>query len=131
MSTLKGEFEVTSWNEDAYAERDGNRKLSRAEVSGNVSGGVTGTSNVQWLMSYQPDGTARFVGYQQLEGEIEGRTGSVVIESNGAFDGSVASGTWNVVPRSGTGDWSSLEGEGRFESPKGTKAFFTLDYSFG
>jgi len=131
MSTLKGEFEVTSWNEDAYAERDGNRKLSRAEVSGNVSGGVTGTSNVQWLMSYQPDGTARFVGFQQLDGEIEGRTGSVVIESNGAFDGSVASGTWNVVPGSGTGDWSSLEGAGRFESPKGTKAFFTLDYSFG
>jgi len=131
MSTLKGEFEVTSWNEDAYAQRDGNRKLSRAEVAGNVSGGVTGTSNVQWLMSYQPDGTARFVGYQQLEGEIDGRSGSVVIESNGAFDGSVASGTWNVVPGSGTGDWSSLEGAGRFESPKGTKAFFTLDYSFG
>src|SRR5215475_8252261 len=96
MATLKGEFEVTSWNEDAYAQRDDSRKLSRAEVAANVSGGVTGTSSVQWLMTYQADGTARFVGYQELAGELDGRTGSVVIESNGTFDGSVARGTWDV-----------------------------------
>jgi hypothetical protein len=130
MKTLKGEFEVTSWDEDAYAQRDGDRKLTHAVVNGTVSGDVTGAGDVQWLMSYQADGTARFVGFQHLDGTIDGRKGSAVVESIGAFDGKEAAGTWTVVPGSGTGDWSGLRGEGSFRSPMGTKAAFTLDYAF-
>lgn len=31
---------------------------------------------------------------------------------------------------SGTGDWSGMRGEGRFQAPHGSKASFTLDCSF-
>jgi hypothetical protein len=94
MASLTGEFEVTSWNEEPYAQRDGERKLTHASVTQTLSGGVTGTGAVEWLMSYQEDGTARFVGLQQLDGEIEGRAGSVVLDTVGDFDGKEAAGSW-------------------------------------
>jgi hypothetical protein len=130
MASLTGEFEVTSWNEEPYAQREGERKLTRASVTQTLSGGLTGTGEVEWLMSYQEDGTARFVGLQQLDGAIEGREGSVVVDTIGDFDGKEAVGTWTVVPGSGTGEWAGMRGDGRFRAPMGPKASFTLDYSF-
>lgn len=130
MTGLTGEFEVTSWNEEPYAERDGERKLTHARVTQKLSGGVTGRGAVEWLMSYQGDGTARFVGLQQLEGEIDGRAGSVVLDTVGDFDGKEATGTWSVVPGSGTGSWAGMRGDGTFRAPAGPKATFTLDYVF-
>jgi Protein of unknown function (DUF3224) len=130
MASLTGEFEVTSWNEEPYAQREGERKLTRASVTQKLSGGVTGTGAVEWLMSYQEDGTARFVGLQELDGEIEGRPGSVVLDTVGEFDGTEAAGTWTVVPGSGTGAWTGMRGDGHYRAPMGPKASFTLDYAF-
>jgi Protein of unknown function (DUF3224) len=129
MASLTGEFQVTSWNESPYAEREGDRKLTRASVTQNLSGGLTGTGEVEWLMSYQQDGTARFVGLQQLEGAIDDRTGSVVVDTLGDFDGKEATGRWTVVPGSGTGGWAGMRGHGGFRAPLGSTASFTLDYS--
>jgi hypothetical protein len=130
MSSLQGTAQVTSWDEDAYAEREGGRKLTRATVSQELSGDVAGTGRVQWLMCYQADGTARFVGLQELEGTVDGRSGSVVLETIGDFDGSKATGTWTVIPGSGTEGLAGMRGEGRFEAPFGGTPRFTLDCSF-
>jgi hypothetical protein len=129
MKTLHGEFQVTSWDEQPYRERD-DRKLTRASVEQQLSGDVEGAGQVEWLMTYQPDGTARFVGLQVLDGVVDGRRGSAVAESIGVFDGKEASGTWSIVPGSGTGDWEGLRGNGEFVAPHGPKATFTLEYSF-
>jgi len=130
MTNLSGEFEVTSWNEDTYAEPEGNRKLTHAAVGQSFTGDLAGTGSVDWLMCYQPDGTAHFVGLQRIEGTIDGREGSVVLESIGDFDGKEATGAWAVVPGSGTGDLAGMKGEGRFRAPMGPTASFTLDCSF-
>ncbi len=82
-------------------------------------------------MAYQHDGTARFVGLQSVEGSLEGRSGSFVIETIGDFDGRLARGSWTIVPGSATEGLAGLQGEGRFEAPKGPMATFLLDYSFG
>jgi hypothetical protein len=130
MQTLTGELTLSSWDEETYAEREGERKLTRATVAQELAGDMVGKAQVEWLMSYGDDGTARFVGLQQLEGTIDGREGSVVLESLGNFDGTEATWTGKVVEGSGTGDWAGMHGEGRFRAPHGPKASFTLDYSF-
>jgi Protein of unknown function (DUF3224) len=130
MATAKGEFVHTSWDEETYVERDGDRKLTRASVAQDVSGDLAGTAQVQWLMSYGHDGTAHFVGLQQVEGVIDGRQGSVVLETIGDFDGAEAAWTAKILEGSGTGDWAGMRGEGRFRAPHGPKASFTLEYSF-
>lgn len=129
MPTLNGEFTLSSWEEKTYAEREGERKLTQATVTQDLAGDVTGKGQVEWLMSYGEDGTAHFVGLQQFEGVIEGREGSVVLETIGEFDGKEATWGAKVVEGSGTGGWAGMRGEGQFRAPHGNKASFTLDYT--
>ena len=90
---------------------------------------VTGDGAVQWLMTYRPDGTARFVGLQRVDGSLEGKSGSFVMETSGDFDGQVASWEAVVIPGSGTDDLRGLSGRGTFTAPHGSAASFELEYS--
>jgi hypothetical protein len=127
MSTLTGGFELASWDEQTTQELEGERKLTRADVTQTFTGDLEGEGSVEWLMSYAEDGTARFVGMQLVRGVIDGRKGSVVLETLGEFDGRIASGTWTVIPGSATGDLTGITGKGRFEAPHGPNATYTLE----
>jgi hypothetical protein len=126
MPTVTGEFELASWDEETYEQLGNGGKLTKATVTQTFTGGISGSGSVIWLMCYQPDGTARFVGMQKIEGAAEGRSGSFVAETVGEFDGGLASGTWTVIPGSGTGDFAGLRGEGKFRAPHGPKAEYEL-----
>jgi hypothetical protein len=128
MTTVRGEFEVASWDEDTFQELEGERKLTRASVKQRFTGGVEGDGQVEWLMAYDEDGTARFVGLQYINGTLGGRDGAFVVETVGDFDGKKAKGSWVVVRGSGTGGLAGLTGKGEFEAPMGGKPSFTLDY---
>src|ERR1700694_2703209 len=121
MTKLNGEFTLSSWEEETYAEREHGRKLTRAKVTQDLAGDISGTGQVEWLMSYGEDGTAHFVGLQQFEGGIGDRNGSVGLETVGDFDGNEAKWTCKVIEGSGTGGWSGMRGEGRFAAPHGSK----------
>lgn len=131
MSSATGEFAVGSWNEETYQELGGEGKLTRASVTGSLTGDITGSSETEWLMCYRQDGTANYVGLQRVDGSLGGKSGSFVVESNGIFDGGEAKGTWSVVAGSGTGDLAGLTGEGTFNAPLGEKATISLDYTIG
>lgn len=128
MERATGEFSITSWDENTYQDIEGGGKLTRAAVTGSFGGDVTGTGDFQWLMCYRPDGSANFVGLQRIEGALDGRSGSFVVESVGAFDGARAAGTWRVLPGSGTGELTDLRGDGGFDAPMGSTASFHLNY---
>src|SRR3954453_24243913 len=76
MTTATGRFELASWNEDTYDELPTGGKLTRASVTQTFSGDVTGAGAVEWLMCYQADGTARFVGWQRVDGAVAGAEGA-------------------------------------------------------
>jgi hypothetical protein len=126
MSTLHGGFKVESWTEDAYDERDG-RRLTRASVLQRFQGDIAGEGAAEWLMAYQPDGTARFVGLQVVDGVLAGRHGTFVLETAGVFDGGVARWEASVVPGTSTGDLADLAGAGQFEAPLGSEASYELE----
>lgn len=123
---LTGSFEVASWDEDAYQESD-DRKLTLASVGQRFDGDVRGDGSARWLMAYRPDGTARFVGLQRVEAEVDGKRGTLVFETIGNFDGKVARWTADVVDGAGDGDFARASGRGTFEAPIGSTASFDLD----
>lgn len=132
MSThITGKFKYTSWDENAYEELSGGRRLTRASVAQDLSGDIEGEGSAEWLMCYRPDKTATFVGLQRMTGTIGERCGSFVVESHGTFDGELARGRWTVVPGSGTDDLRDIDGEGSWEAPHGPEATFELDYNLG
>jgi hypothetical protein len=126
MATINGRFQVASWDESPYDERDG-RRLTRASVTQKFEGDIAGDGSAQWLMAYQADGTARFVGLQLVDGEVAGRRGTFVLETTGEFDGAVARWEAGVVAGSSTGELTELTGRGRFEAPHGSEASYELE----
>jgi hypothetical protein len=129
MATVNGSFKVASWNEDTYDDREG-RRLTRASVTQRFEGDIAGEGAAQWLMAYQPDGTARFVGLQLVEGVLAGRRGTFVLETAGEFDGGVARWDASVVAGSSTGELADLTGAGHFEAPHGSEASYELEVEF-
>ena len=47
---------------------------------------------------YREDGSASFVGLERIKGQLEGRSGSFVLQHIGAFDGSTVRVALTVVP---------------------------------
>jgi hypothetical protein len=131
MSNATAEFAVASWNEETYLELEGDAKLTRASVTGELTGDIAGSSQTEWLMAYGADGTAHYVGLQRVDGSLGGKIGSFVVETNGVFDGGQAEGTWTVIEGSGAGDLAGLSGEGTFVAPLGERATIVLDYLLG
>ena len=127
-----GQSEVTGWDEQAYEEPAEGGKLTRAAISQRWTGAFTGSCEAVSLMAYAPDGaTARYAGYQRMDGTLDGKRGTFVVEAVGTFDGSVARSTLRIVPGSGTGELAGLTGEGTFEAPVGPTGTYTLDYDLG
>jgi len=128
MSTAKGSFELESWDERTYAEIEGGGKLTQAKVKQAFHGDLEGDGSVEWLMAYRPDGTAHFVGLQQVKGSLDGREGTFVLDTTGDFDGKAAKWEATVVEGSATADLVGLRGRAHFGAPKGPRAEFELDY---
>ena len=126
MPSIKGSFQLSSWNEDAYHERDG-RRLTRTSVSQRFEGDIAGEGSAEWLMAYQADGRARFVGFQVVDGELAGRRGTLVLETTGEFDGRVARWDATILPGSSTGELTELEGAGKFDAPHGSTASYEFE----
>ncbi len=132
MSTrATGTFRIQGWDEKPYAEIEGGRKLTQASVKQAFAGDVEGEGSVEWLMCYRPDETADFVGLQRIVGQIEGRSGSLVLlQTEGTFDGKEARGRLSVVPGSGTGELDGLRGRGEFSAPHGGQPSISLECDF-
>ena len=123
----KGTFKIDSWDEEPHGDEGG---LARAVVRQTYSGDISGEGQADWIMCYRPDKTADFVGYLQLTGELGDRSGSVVLQSIGAFDGKEASGPLEIMRGSGTGELAGIVGRGAFRAPMGGTPEVSLDYDF-
>ena len=98
-----GTFEVKQWDEQPYHTGEGQAKLTRASVRKTFQGDFEGESTLEYLMAYPGDGTASFVGLELMAGRLKGRSGSFILQHAGTDDGATTTGTWHVVPGSGTG----------------------------
>lgn len=105
-------FSLKSWDEKPYNELPGELKMTQSKVAFAYQGDLEGESTLDYLMVYREDGSGSFVGLERIIGRVNGRSGSFVLQYTGTFDKTDVSGTFFVVPRSGTGDLTNLRGEG-------------------
>ena len=123
-----GTFTVASWAEDTYAELDDKRKLTKATVTYRLSGGIEGEATWAALMFYRAGGTAEYTGLQHVSGQIAGRSGTCVMIADGSYADGTASGTWRVIPGSGTGGLTGLSGSGTSVATSTPPGTYTVDY---
>ncbi len=128
---VEGTFEVTSWSEQPAEGLEGTARVTRATFGQRFSGGIEADTVADVVMTYREDGTADYLGFQRVLGDLGGRQGSFVLRSIGGFDGQVARADVSVVPGSGTGDLVGLRGTGSAAVPMGSSGTYVLDYDLG
>lgn len=128
MPSASGTFEVTPGTEDGLHETDDGPKLTHATGTQRFTGDLQADGTVDWLMCYLPDRSATFVGLQRIDGSVAGRTGTFVMQAFGTHDGEGSGATWTIVPGSGTGELSGINGEGSFHAAGGRTIEYLLEY---
>jgi hypothetical protein len=125
-----GKINVKVWDPKPYDELEGESTLVRIHVEEDFTGDIEGSGMVEFLQAQLADGSASFVGIERVTGRIGSRSGTFLLQDQGTLIGSRVSGTWVVVPGSGTSELSGLRGEGGFAAELGQGAEITLDYWF-
>ncbi len=125
MSEISAEFEVKSWDEKPFDEAAGTAKLTRASVAKQYTGDVEGSSATEWIMAYNPDQTAAFVGVERIKGTIGGRAGSLVVQHVGTFEDGAARAALTVV--SGTDELEGATGSGTLVADPSGRVTLSLD----
>ena len=107
-------FELKSWDERPFAERDGVPKLTRVSAIKSYQGDLSGEGQLEYLMMYRDDGSATFTGLERVVGKLSNRSGTLVLQHSGTFESGIATVSLSIVSGSGTEDWRGITGEGNF-----------------
>jgi Protein of unknown function (DUF3224) len=124
MSTrATGTFDVDSWEQEPYDDRDG-VQLARARVTKTFHGQIDAQSTAELLLA----GAQAYVGLERIVGRIHDRSGSFVLQHSASQSGGAQTASWSIVPESGTGELLGLRGEARIVVEPDGGHTFTLDY---
>lgn len=128
-SVIKTTFKIESWNEETYSQAKDGPAVIRASVSQTYSGVLAAKSKIEYLMTTFADETSTFIGIEEILGELEGKSGSFLLEHDGTHRDGVAKSDFVIIPNSGTGELTGIRGKGSYEATHET-AEITLEYDF-
>ncbi|WP_445778384.1 DUF3224 domain-containing protein [Shewanella sp.] len=123
---LKGVFQITQWDETAYAEHDDSSKQTVANIKQTYSGDIIGSAEIRYVMSYQKDATAVFSGLERLNVTTPEIIGSIMLQHNGTFIAGVAQSQFKVIAGSGTHNLTDYIGQGEFTSTENGQAEYVI-----
>ncbi|MEW9553044.1 DUF3224 domain-containing protein [Nonomuraea sp. NPDC050783] len=128
--TAKGTFDTANWNaEQPYEDRDG-VTLGLVTMTKTFHGDLTGTSLVTLMVASTPVEDSRsYVALERVEGTLDGRPGSFVVQHNAVSDRGAQSLRVSVVPDSATGELTGLRGEMDIVIDADGGHSYTFDYT--
>lgn len=125
MTTVHGTFDVKMNPEPPYFEQDG-VTLARATFDKTFHGPLSAKGTVQFL-AVRAGTNAAYVALERIEGTLEGRQGSFVATHKAVASSSGRSLSIEIVPGTGTGQLSGLEGTIEVDIVDG-KHFYTMHF---
>ena len=123
-------FTIDSWEDEPFVAQ-GEVKLSRVRVTKTFSGEIVGTSTAALVMCGAQEGSAAYVGLEQMLVSVRGRAGSFVLQHNATMTKTAQSLSLTIVPDSGTGKLVGISGQGRIEIDAEGGHTLILDYELG
>ena len=127
QQTIVATFEITGWDETPWDERPQGPALARATVRKRFTGPIEGTSVAQ-VVTAQGERGGAYVAIERIEGTLDGRAGTFVLQHGGIGDEDDQRSFGSVVPGSGTGDLTGLSGEVSYAHDE-SGARLTLSYT--
>jgi hypothetical protein len=128
---LETRFEIKSWDEKPYRELEDGRKFARAEVVLVGTGDGLEGGTFEGLLYYAVDGTSSYLSFMSVTGSLDGRTGTVVLQGDGGYDGTTARSRYSIVD--GTGELAGISGTAESVSTHADYPYMplTLEYKLG
>jgi hypothetical protein len=129
MTTATSEFTITSWEATPYDEDIPGPKMTRTVVKKTFTGTLVGASVAELLTCESESGSAGYLAMERVEGTLDGRPGTFVIQHGGLYDATTGEATpyGAIVPGSATGELAGLRGSATYShDDKG--AILTLHY---
>ena len=102
-------FTITGWEPTTIDDRDG-VSLTRTKVTKTFTGDLEGSSMAELLMAGAPNDSAAYVGFERIEGKLNGRAGSFILHHNAVSARGEQSATWTIMTDSGTGELEDISG---------------------
>ncbi len=107
----KGTFVVKLNPQPIEGQPEGS-KLARMSIDKQICGDLVATTQGQMLSAMtDTKGSAGYVAIERVEGTLNGRAGSFLLQHSGSMNRGSPSLTVTVVPDSGTGELVGLVGE--------------------
>jgi hypothetical protein len=129
MDNAEASYSVSSWDENTIIDIGEGAKITVAKIGLAYSGDIEGVSKVEYVMTYSTDGTASFVGFEQIVGKIAGKVGSFVIQHIGKFEKGVARSELKIIPGAGSGELKGLDGIGNYSVEENGVGKVTMQFS--
>jgi len=111
MHTAKGTFEVTI-TPQPHQDGVGDAAVGRMALAKIFAGEFSGTGNGQ-MLAYRSSvpGSAGYVAMEKVQGVMNGRTGSFIMQHNGTMNRGEPQLTISIVADSGTDGLAGIAGE--------------------
>ena len=110
-------------------ETEGDKSLGRLTLDKQFNGDLVGTSKGQMLTGMTAtEGSAGYVAIEKVEGTLDGRSGSFILQHRGIMDRGTPALLVTVVPDSGTDGLEGLAGSMTIEITGGEHRY-TFDYT--
>ncbi|WP_075186340.1 DUF3224 domain-containing protein [Teredinibacter haidensis] len=121
---LTGEFQITNWDEKVIHEYENGTKQSYVIVTQAYSGDICGLSEVHYLMYYQSEKNAVFVGHERIV--LDSGKGTLVLQHEGVFENGIAKSEFTLANSEGEVTEHGVPATGAFESTAGGKAQYSI-----
>lgn len=130
---IQSEFVVTKWEEVNVSGYFPDSPMTRASVEYTSSGSIQGVFHVEYIIhttgsNLAANQVSTYVGYLEFTGRIGDKTGMFVLMDIGEYANGMPSGSLAIKPASGTGDFTGIQGTGKYYVLDSTM-IMELDYS--
>jgi hypothetical protein len=124
----RSKFKNTSYQPSPYGASQG-PALGRVAIRREFDGEMQGFSLAE-LLTCQPAAVVGYVGSDQFEGKLAGRSGSFVFQHTGILEGGKLTPAGYIVPGSGTGELAGIRGSALISVTADGQHTLDLDYTF-
>lgn len=126
---ITGPFDVTMNPEDSHTQFDHGMIFGRMRLEKTYHGALAATARGEMISARTPvQSSAGYVAIEQVEGTLDGKTGSFVLQHFGVMNDGKSRLILEVIPNSGTGELTGLAGSMVLENENGQHSYsFTYE----
>lgn len=123
-----GQFTIEDQVEDICGAPNDPARIAHIEHTLQFTGEFEGRGLAEYTAVLFAHGASSVLGFQRISGKLGEREGRFVVQITGDSVQGMHRGRWSIVPKSGTGDFLHIRGEGSYSRSSGKPGNYILEF---